>query len=54
MYHYYFEGVLLQKGINHLKATVGDLSDSIEWVFGQERKAGEAETLNNNAEHHGF
>ena len=52
--HYIFEGVLLQKGINHLKATVGDLSDSIEWVFGQERKAGEAETLNNNAEHHGF
>lgn len=56
--HYIFENVTLKKGENILKAVVikdgQTYEDEIEWIFTEEKKAGEAETLNNRNEHWGF
>ena len=52
--HYIFENVVLQKGTNNIEASVAELQDKAEWIYTIERKAGEAEVLNNDETHWGF
>lgn len=52
--HYIFRQVRLQKGTNRLKAVAAGQEDAIEWNFTEEKKAGEAGTLDNKSEHWGF
>ena len=54
--HYIFEGVKLRKGENQVEAFVKDtdLKDAVLWTFTEERKAGDAETLNSDQVHWGF